>query len=158
MFGTSKALLAAAVVALAGVMGPATASAQEPTTVTGCLSKGQSEGSFTIKDEGGQSYALTGTAVKLDGHVGHKVTVTGTAAGVETGAMPETGAMAETDAAADTGAMKETTGAADTAAAAAGEHAGEHADKHEAGKDKAMAEGGATLDVTDLKMVSASCS
>jgi hypothetical protein len=155
MFGTSKALLAAAVVALAGVMGPATASAQEPTTVTGCLSKGQSEGSFSIKDEGGQSYTLTSTAVKLDGHVGHQVTVTGTAEGVETGAV------AETDAAAETGAVKETAGAADTAAAAAGEHAGEHAEKHDTGKHdehKATAEGGATLNVTDLKMVSGSCS
>ncbi|HET8625454.1 MAG TPA: DUF5818 domain-containing protein [Gemmatimonadales bacterium] len=145
MFGTSKALLAAAVVALAGAFAPATATAQEPTTVTGCLSKGEGDGSFSIKDEGGKTYWLTGTAVKLDGHVGHKVTITGTPAQVETGAV----------------AVK------DTAAAPAGETAAAPHDtsmKHhedmgkETGKADAAAAGGGTLTVTDMKMVSGTCS
>jgi hypothetical protein len=135
MFGTSKALLAAVASLLAGagaLVSPASAAAQEPTTVTGCLSKGAAEGTFSIKGTDGKAYSLTSTTTKLDSHVGHKVTVTGTSAGVETGAVKDTSMAHDTSMAGmahDTGIKKETAGA-----------------------------GGGTLNVTSLKMVSATCS
>jgi opacity protein-like surface antigen len=52
--------------------------ASPETTVTGCLQKGDQPGEFSITGEDGKSWDLHGTAVKLDGHTGHKVTVTGT--------------------------------------------------------------------------------
>ena len=108
MFSTSKALLAAVVGTLAGAMAvPAAVQAQQPTTVTGCLSKGATKDAFTLEGTDGKSYALTSSTVKLDQHVGHKVAVTGTAPAMETGAMKDTGmAMAK-----DT-SMKHETGAA----------------------------------------------
>jgi hypothetical protein len=144
MFGTSKALLAAAAVLLAGAIVPATAAAQEPTTVTGCLSKGESPGTFAIKDAGGKSYWLTSTTVKLDGHVGHKVTITGSPAQLETGAVKDTAAAAaggQTGMAPDTGMKHHEDMGKDTGQKAA-----------------AAPAGGGTLNVTDMKMVSASCS
>ena len=136
MFGTSKALLAAMAALLAGALvSPPSAAAQEPTTVTGCLSKGAAAGTFSIKGTDGKAHSLTSTTTKLDPHVGHKVTVTGMQAGVETAAVKDTG-MAEhtgmahdTAMAHDTGMKKETAGA-----------------------------GGGALNVTSLKMVSAKCS
>jgi len=47
-------------------------------TVTGCLSKGKDAGTYAIAS-GGKSWPVTSKAVKLDGHVGHTVTLTGTA-------------------------------------------------------------------------------
>jgi hypothetical protein len=62
-----------------------TAVAQEPqkpaspeVTVTGCLQKGDEPGEVSIIGEDGRSWELHSTAVKLDEHIGHKVTVTGT--------------------------------------------------------------------------------
>jgi hypothetical protein len=62
-----------------------TAVAQEPqkpaspeTTVTGCLQKGDEPGEVSIMGEDGRNWDLHSTAVKLDQHIGHKVTVTGT--------------------------------------------------------------------------------
>jgi hypothetical protein len=142
MFGTSKALLAAAAVLLAGAIVPATAAAQEPTTVTGCLSKGASPGTFAIQDAGGKSYDLTSTAVKLDGHVGHKVTITGTPAQLETGAVKDTAAAGgQTGMAPDTGMKQHEDMGKDTGQKAAAAPASE-----------------GTLNVTDMKMVSATCS
>jgi hypothetical protein len=46
-------------------------------TVTGCLQKGALAEEFTITGEDGKAYNLHSTAVKLAGHVGHKVTITG---------------------------------------------------------------------------------
>jgi len=132
MFGVNKALLAAAAALVAGAMATP-ALAQQATSVTGCLAKGE-HNSFTISGSDGKSYSLTSTSVKLDQHVGHKVTVTGTSAGTETGALKDT-AMAK----ADTGMKMDTT-------------MGRHAGKKEAG-----AATGGTLNVTDLKMVSAQC-
>ena len=151
MFGTSKALLAAAVVALAGAFAPATAVAQEPTTVTGCLSKGEGEGSFAIKDAGGKSYWLTSSTVKFDGHVGHQITVTGTPATMETAAV-------------ETGAVKDSAAAAAPAAPAADEHAQHdtgakhHEDMGKHAEKDAAAASEATLNVTDMQMVSGTCS
>jgi hypothetical protein len=106
MFSTSKALLAAVVGALAGAMAvPAAAQAQQPTTVTGCLSKGATKDAFTLEGTDGKSYALTSSTVKLDQHVGHKVAVTGTAPAMETGAMKDTSMAKDTS-------MKHETGAA----------------------------------------------
>ena len=46
-------------------------------TVTGCLQKGDEAGEFSIKGEDGKTWGLRSTSVKLDQHLGHKVTVTG---------------------------------------------------------------------------------
>jgi len=46
-------------------------------TVTGCLQKGDEAGEFSITGEDGKTWELTSASVKLDQHLGHKVTVTG---------------------------------------------------------------------------------
>ena len=48
-------------------------------TVTGCLQKGDEAGEFSITGEDGKTWELTSKSVKLDEHVGHQVTVTGSA-------------------------------------------------------------------------------
>jgi opacity protein-like surface antigen len=50
------------------------------TTVTGCLQKGDELGAVSITGEDGRNWELHSTSVKLDDHIGHKVTVTGTVA------------------------------------------------------------------------------
>jgi hypothetical protein len=52
---------------------PATASK----TVTGCLQKGDEPGESLITGEDGKTWELSSKTVKLDEHVGHQVTVTG---------------------------------------------------------------------------------
>lgn len=47
-------------------------------TVSGCLSKGKDAGTYSITS-GGKEMSVSSKAVKLDGHVGHTVTLTGTA-------------------------------------------------------------------------------
>jgi SH3 domain-containing YSC84-like protein 1 len=49
-------------------------------TVTGCLQKGNEPGEFSITGEDGKSWDLRSSSVKLDQHVGHQVTVTGSPA------------------------------------------------------------------------------
>jgi hypothetical protein len=46
-------------------------------TITGCLQKGYEPDEFLIKGEDGKVWGLRSSAVKLDGHLGHKVTVSG---------------------------------------------------------------------------------
>jgi hypothetical protein len=46
-------------------------------TVTGCLQKGDEPGEFSLAAEDGKTYGLRSASVKLDQHLGHKVTVTG---------------------------------------------------------------------------------
>ena len=53
--------------------------AAQPMTVTGCLQKGTQPGEVTITGADGKSYDLRSDSVKLDQHIGHQVTVTGTA-------------------------------------------------------------------------------
>jgi len=60
--------------------------AQEPqkpaspdTTVTGCVQKGDQPGEVSITAEDGRIWELHSTTAKLDEHINHKVTVTGTA-------------------------------------------------------------------------------
>jgi hypothetical protein len=53
--------------------------APQPITVTGCLEKGTQPGETTITGADGKSYDLRSDSVKLAQHVGHQVTVTGTA-------------------------------------------------------------------------------
>jgi hypothetical protein len=48
-------------------------------TVTGCLQKGHEAGEFSITGEDGKAWDLSSSKVKLDEHVGHQVTVTGSA-------------------------------------------------------------------------------
>jgi Protein of unknown function (DUF5818) len=44
-------------------------------TLTGCLQKGDDE--YVLASDGGRIWELTGNSVKLDGQIGHTVTVTG---------------------------------------------------------------------------------
>jgi len=46
-------------------------------TVTGCLQKGTEAGEYSITGEDGKTWGLHSTSVKLDQHLDHKVTVTG---------------------------------------------------------------------------------
>jgi len=46
-------------------------------TVTGCLQKGHEAGEFSLTGEDGKTWELSSKSVKLDEHVGHQVTVTG---------------------------------------------------------------------------------
>jgi hypothetical protein len=46
-------------------------------TVTGCLMKGDASGEFALTGEDGKTWGLRSTSVKLDQHIGHKVTVSG---------------------------------------------------------------------------------
>jgi hypothetical protein len=48
-------------------------------TMTGCLQKGDEPGEFTITSEEGKTWGLRSSNVKLEQHVGHQVTVTGSA-------------------------------------------------------------------------------
>ena len=53
---------------------------KKPTkTVTGCLQKGDEPGEFSIRGEDGKIWGLRSRNVKLEQHVGHQVTVTGSA-------------------------------------------------------------------------------
>jgi uncharacterized protein YdeI (BOF family) len=49
-------------------------------TVTGCLSQGSGTDEYTIKDQSGKTYGLMGSKVNLKPHVGHEVSISGTAA------------------------------------------------------------------------------
>src|SRR5713226_777726 len=51
--------------------------AEKSHTVTGCLQKGDEAGEFSIKGEDGKTWGLRSTSVKLDQHLGHQVTITG---------------------------------------------------------------------------------
>src|SRR3989442_8539474 len=46
-------------------------------SVTGCLQKGDEPGEFSITGEDGKTWGLHSKTVKLEDHIGHKVTVTG---------------------------------------------------------------------------------
>jgi hypothetical protein len=59
---------------------PAEKKTQHPSlSVTGCLQKGNEAGGHYIIGDDRKMWELTSRTVKLDDHVGHKVTVTGTA-------------------------------------------------------------------------------
>ena len=47
--------------------------------VTGCLQKGDEPGEFSITGQDGRTWGLRSSNVKLEQHVGHQVTVTGSA-------------------------------------------------------------------------------
>jgi len=53
--------------------------AKEAKTVTGCLQKGDEPGEFSIRGEDGKVWGLKSSSVKLEEHLGHTVSVTGTA-------------------------------------------------------------------------------
>ena len=57
----------------------ARAEIKQNVTVTGCLQKGDEAGEFSILGENGKGWDLRSSTVKLEDHVGHKVTVAGTA-------------------------------------------------------------------------------
>ena len=133
MFGTTKTLFLAMGCLLVGTMfSPASAAAQQSQTVTGCLAKGSADGSFDITDADGHEHMLSSGKVKLQDHVGHKVTVKGMASGM---GMEKDKGMAMTK---DTAmAMAKDTGMAMA--------------KHDDMAGESM------LEVSSLKMVSASC-
>jgi len=48
-------------------------------SVTGCLAQGDERNEYSIKDADGKTYGLkAGSELNLKGHLGHKITVTGT--------------------------------------------------------------------------------
>ncbi len=47
--------------------------------VTGCLQRGDEPGEFSITGKDGRTWGLRSNSVKLEQHVGHQVTVTGSA-------------------------------------------------------------------------------
>lgn len=51
--------------------------ATQTKSITGCLQKGYEPDEFQITGEDGKVWGLRSSAVKLDGNVGHKVTVSG---------------------------------------------------------------------------------
>jgi len=51
--------------------------ATQKRTITGCLQKGYEPDEFSITSKDGKVWGLRSSTVKLDGHVGHKVTVSG---------------------------------------------------------------------------------
>src|SRR5437773_3020547 len=51
--------------------------ATQTKTITGCLQKGHEPDEFSITGEDGKVWGLRSSVVKLDGHLGHKVTVSG---------------------------------------------------------------------------------
>jgi hypothetical protein len=53
------------------------APAHHTRSVTGCLQKGDEPGEFSIAGEDGKTWGLHSKTVKLEEHLGHKVTVTG---------------------------------------------------------------------------------
>jgi hypothetical protein len=52
--------------------------AKSPRKVTGCLQKGDQPGEITLTAADGKIYDLRSDSVKLDEHIGHQVTATGT--------------------------------------------------------------------------------
>ena len=56
---------------------PQKKTARQSISVTGCLQKGVEPGGYKIAPEDGKVYELSSKTVKLDEHVGHKVTLTG---------------------------------------------------------------------------------
>ena len=58
---------------------PKTDKSAHTQTVTGCLQKGDEADEFAITGEDGKTWGLRSATVKLDQHLGHKVTVTGSA-------------------------------------------------------------------------------
>ena len=55
----------------------------KPVKVTGCLQKGDEENEFVLTNKAGKKYEITSKSVALAGHVGHTVTVRGTAVAEE---------------------------------------------------------------------------
>lgn len=78
-----KFILAISILTVAVRAFPGAAAAQDadtiPRTVSGCLSK-RSGDVFLLTDENGKTWDLRSKTVKLDKHVGHTVSATGTIA------------------------------------------------------------------------------
>lgn len=148
MTGMRHALAIAAAAFIGALLAPAPAAAQESTSVTGCLAKAES-GAFTITGEDGTSWELSSSDVQLEGHQGHKVTITGTPAGIETGAVGAT----------DTGMARDTGAVGDTGMAHGDMNHAEHGEAdHRAPHDTGTKKSAGTLNVTSMSMVSATCS
>jgi hypothetical protein len=66
-------------------------SGMSKTTLEGCLSG--SDGSYSLTDNSGTTYQLTGDTAKLQNHVGHTIKVTGTSASDSTMRGKQSGSM-----------------------------------------------------------------
>ena len=64
-------------------------------TVTGCLTKGDEKGEYTLTGKDGKKYGLSSTKVDLSKHLGHTVTVVGTKYKEQEEAKPEKGEKSE---------------------------------------------------------------
>src|ERR1700730_9794657 len=64
-------------------------------TVTGCLQKGDEAGEFSIAGDDGKVWGLRSSTVKLVDHVGHKVTLAGTAGGESKAEEKKEGAVVQ---------------------------------------------------------------
>src|SRR6202158_4856438 len=64
-------------VALIAQTAAAEKKAEKSQTVTGCLQKGDEAGEFSLKGDDGKTWGLRSTRGKLDQHIGHQVTATG---------------------------------------------------------------------------------
>ena len=69
--------------------------AKETKTVTGCLQKGDEAGEFSIAGDDGKVWGLRSSTVKLEDHVGHKVTLVGTAGGESKAEEKKEGAVVQ---------------------------------------------------------------
>ena len=58
-------------------------------TLTGCIEKGEDAGEYNLTAKGGSTWEIKSDSVKLDEHVGHTVTVTGTVSHHKEHAMKE---------------------------------------------------------------------
>jgi hypothetical protein len=73
--------VAAIVMAPAGIIAQDKPAAKEH-TMTGCLQKGTSEGTFTVQntaEKGPKVIGIVSSTADLKAHVGHKIDITGTA-------------------------------------------------------------------------------
>jgi hypothetical protein len=60
-------------------------------SVTGCLQKGNKKDMYSVTDASGKKHWVTSTAVPLSNHVGHTVTVVGSAANADNKMGSDTG-------------------------------------------------------------------
>ena len=58
-------------------------------TLTGCVQKGEDANEYNLVSKGGSTWEIKSDSVKLDEHVGHKVTVTGVVSHHKEHAMKE---------------------------------------------------------------------
>jgi hypothetical protein len=71
------ATVVGALTAHAAPSAPAHVRGFDADSATGCLQKGEKAGTYTLATKDGKTYEVSSKSLKLDGHVGHTVTLTG---------------------------------------------------------------------------------